>query len=309
MQKKILISVDSSRYSKSAVQYAAKVASVVPQLHCVLFNVQPMISLFLQDEARKNLKTKMELEKLRNANKASALKLLEAHRKEMIKIGISDSRIELATRPRKLGLAKDILEYSQENSFDAIVVGRRGLSRLQEMISDSVSADLVEHSRVVPVWLVDGDVADNRILAAVDGSESSLRVIDHLSFMLSGNPDTRLNLLHVNGKASNTCEINLDDDPDGALEEIIIRGKKACIDQFYAHALEKLKGNGISEDHVDITTVDAGNIGKVILETVQKDNYGTLVIGRRGINKAFFTGSVSRYIISKASNQALWIVP
>jgi hypothetical protein len=33
-----------------------------------------------------------------------------------------------------------------------------------------------------------------------------------------------------------------------------------------------------------------------------------VVIGRRGINKAFFTGSVSHYVINKASACALWVV-
>jgi nucleotide-binding universal stress UspA family protein len=39
-----------------------------------------------------------------------------------------------------------------------------------------------------------------------------------------------------------------------------------------------------------------------------KGNFGTVVIGRRGINKAFFMGSVSRYIINRISNRSLWIV-
>jgi len=56
-------------------------------------------------------------------------------------------------------------------------------------------------------------------------------------------------------------------------------------------------------------TVKGGRqVGKIILYFALKGNYGTVVIGRRGINKAFFMESVSRYIINRISNRSLWIV-
>ena len=309
MKKKILLSVDDSQHSKNALQYAAQVSAFVPQLHYVLFHVQPMISLFLQDEAKKNMKTKIELDKLLKRNDESARRLLEDMKSEMVRMGISEDRVEVGTRVRKVGLAKDILEYSQENRYDAIAIGRRGLSRLQEMISGSASANIIEHSQVLPVWLVDGKVAGDKLMVAVDGSEASLRAIDHISFMLSGNTDIRLTLLHVTSKARDYCEINFDEEPSAELEEIVTRGDKACFDQFYGHAVEKFQKSGISEQQLETKTVKGGNVGKIILEAAEKGKFGTLVIGRRGIDRAFFMGGVSRYIISKVSERAVWLVP
>ena len=66
---------------------------------------------------------------------------------------------------------------------------------------------------------------------------------------------------------------------------------------------------GISEDLIEMKTVKGGRqAGKAILDFAQKGNCGTIVIGRRGINKAFFMGSVSHYVINKASGCALWVV-
>lgn len=310
MQKKILVSVDDSRHSKNALQYASRASAFIPKLHYVLFHVQPMISLFLQDEAAKNMKTKIELEKLLKKNDASARRLLDEFRAEMVRMGVSEDRIEIATRLRKVGLAKDILEYSQENQFDAIVIGRRGLSRLQEMFSGSASANLIEHSQVTPVWLIDGNAAGNKIMVAVDGSEASLRAIDHISFLLSGNTDIRLTLFHVTSKASDYCEVDFGEEPSAELEEIVRQQDKACFDQFYAHALQTFKKSGISERQLETTTVKGrGNTGKVILEAAEKGDYSTLVIGRKGIDKAFFMGSVSRTIINKVADRAVWLVP
>ena len=309
MRKKVLVSADDSRHSKNAVQYAIQASAFIPDLHYVLFHVQPMVSLFLRDEAQKNIRTKIELEKLQKRNNESAHRLLDELRNEMVRHGINQERIEIATRQRKLGLAKDIIEYSHENRYDAIIIGRRGLTRLQEMVMESASANIIEHSQVTPVWLVDGNMTGSRLVIAVDGSEASLRAIDHLSFMLSGNPDMHLTLLHVSSRARDYCEVDFGDEPGDDLEEIIARGDKACIDQFYAHALQKFKDSGISDKQIETITIKGGNTGKAVLKYAEKENCGTLVIGRRGIEKAFFMGRVSRYIISRASDCAIWLVP
>ncbi len=309
MEKKILLAVDDSRHSKNAIHYAVNVSSFVKNLHYVLFNVQPVISLFLKEEARKSLMAKSKLENVVKKNKEAALKLLESYKDEMVEMGIDSNRIETVTRKRKLGLGKDIIDFAQDRNFDAIVVGRRGLSRLQEMYMGSVTSNVLEHSRVIPVWLVDGNVSSTEILVAIDGSESSLRTIDHVSFMISNNPDVRLTLLHVTNNARNYCGIDLDEESIPELKEIVALGDKACIEQFYPLAKKKFDDAGISQDQIEMKTVMGGRqVGKVILDVALKENYGTVIMGRRGINKAFFMGSVSRYIINRISNRALWIV-
>ena len=144
---------------------------------------------------------------------------------------------------------------------------------------------------------------------AIDGSESSLRTIDHVSFMISNNSNVHLTLLHVTNSARNYCGIDLDEESIPELKEIVALGDKACIEQFYPLAKKKFNDAGISQDQIEMKTIKGGRqVGKAILDVVLKNKYGTVVIGRRGINKAFFMGSVSRYIINRISNLALWIV-
>jgi nucleotide-binding universal stress UspA family protein len=310
MTKKILLAVDNSRPSKSAIDYVVQMSSTVPELNYVLFHVQPMVSLFLEEEARKSSLAKKQLKKVRNRNNQFAHQLLNGYRHDMEAKGIPSDRIETVTLPRKLGYAKDVLDYAIQASYDAIVVGRRGLSGIAKMYAGSVTANILEHSQIIPVWLIDGKVAGKEILVAVDGSEASLRAIDHISFFLSGNSESRLTILHVAGTAQNYCEIDLEEEPDPDLEKMVVRGDKACIDQFYSHAMQKFNQAGIGEDRIRLETVQGRrNVGKAIVDFSQKENYGTIVIGRRGIDKSFFIGSVSRYIINNFSDRALWIVP
>jgi nucleotide-binding universal stress UspA family protein len=146
-------------------------------------------------------------------------------------------------------------------------------------------------------------------MVAVDGSESSLRAVDHISFMLMRNPNVDVTLLHVMSNAKEFYEESLDEEPSAELEDLVTSGDKKRIDQFYSTAVKKFKDAGLSESQIDIQTVEGRRRpGKVIIEIAEKDNFGTVVIGRRGINKAFFTGRVSHYVINKASGCALWVV-
>lgn len=310
MNKKILLAVDNSRPSKLAIEYAVDLSAFVPGLNYTLFHVQPMVSLFLEEEARKSSLAKKQLEKVLKRNDQFAHQLLNGYRKDMEAKGIAADRIETITHPRKLGYAKDIIEHAERAPYDAIVVGRRGLSGIMKMYAGSVTTNILEQSQVIPVWLVDGEVTGKEILVAVDGSEASLRAIDQISFFLSGNSESRLTLLHVTGTARNYCEIDLEEELDPDLEKIVVRGDKACIDQFYTHAMRKFNQAGIGEDRIRTETVQGRRqVGKAIIDFAKKGNYGTILTGRRGIDKSFFMGSVSRYLINKMTDGALWIVP
>jgi nucleotide-binding universal stress UspA family protein len=127
--------------------------------------------------------------------------------------------------------------------------------------------------------------------------------------MLSGLPPEHLiTLFHVTPRAADYCVVDFDA-RDSAIDAVVTRGDRRCVDQFYAHAFKKFQEAGIAETQIELkTSRRAANVGKAILTEVQKGDYGTLVIGRRGLSRAFFMGSVSRYVIEKISGRALWIV-
>ena len=308
MEKKILLAVDDSFHSRHAIQYAVRMSSVVRDLTYTLLHVQPTISQFLVEEAETDFKARAELKKVIRKNAENAQGMLERYKAQMVRMGIGDKDVDIATRPKLLGLAKDILECAEKGLYDAIVVGRRGLSSVQKTFMGSVSAKLTAHSRVTPVWVVDGDVRSTKILMAVDGSVSSLGAVDHLSFMLGENRKIKVPLFHVMPRLGDYCGIDFFDEEDGT-EEVIVRGARQCLDRFYPHAQERLREVGIQEKQIEIkVTRRTLNVGKAIVDQAKKGNYGTVVIGRRGAGKSFFVGSVSRYVLDKTSDRALWLV-
>ena len=308
MEKKILMAVDDSIHANQSLRYAIKMLSGSKDVTFTLFHGQPMISQYLLDEARTDPKANASLKKVIKKNTAKAKTLLEKQKERMITMGVPSERIEMVAQPRMIGRSKDILEYARKGIYDAIVVGRRGLSRIQKTFMGSTSAELLESADVIPVWMVDGNVASQRILVAVDGSESSYRAIDHVGFMLSENPEIKFSLFHVSPDAEDIDAISFaKDDPD--IQDIVTKGSERLMGKFFADAVQKLKDAGIAADRVEIiTTKRKAKAGKMILAEAKKGNYGTVVVGRRGADQSHFFGSVSRYVTERITDRSLWLV-
>ena len=310
MEKKLLIAVDNSRHSENAVRYAAGFSGNRAGVKATLFHVLPALSQYLLDEARKSPKARAELNTLAARNNQSAQELLQTYKERMTSLGVADENVQQVARPRMLGVAKDILEYSLAGRFDAVVMGRRGLSGLQGLFMGSVSANTVENAAATPVWLVDEPGPSRDVLVAVDGSENSLKAVDHLAFMLQNAAEARLSFLHVTPRLGDFCPVDFGETGTEALEAVIRRGDRQCIDRFFPRALKRLEDAGIPQSRIAVKVVEgAFRIGKCVMDEFQKGKFGTLVVGRRGMGTKFFTGSVSRYIIDQFSGGALWVVP
>jgi nucleotide-binding universal stress UspA family protein len=309
MEKKIMLAVDDSKDSTQAVDYAVRMSSKIRSLHYVLFYIQPMISQYIQDEAKESPAARSELAKILEKNEKKAQDLLNGCKNKMVQMGIDQERIEIFTYPRRLGVAKDIIDFAQERHYDAIVIGRRGLSKMQELIMGSVTSELIEHSRMIPVWVVDGKISSSKILVAVDDSEYSLRAVDHVSFMAGDNKTTYLTFYHIKPKGADMSHVEFDEKESAELEKIVARHADKFVNEFHEKAVRKLKEAGIDEDRYEIRVADTvRNVGKAIVDKASQEDFGTIVIGRSGMNKSFFMGSVSRYVINKAMNRALWVV-
>ena len=308
MKKKILLAVDDSIHSADAIKYAVRMSLPVKDVSYTLFHVQPTISQYLLDKALTDFKAEAELKKAMEKNAEKAHRMLEKYKNRIVRMGISEERIDVVTAPKAVGLTKDILLYAERGLYDAIVAGRRGLSRIQKTFMGSISAKLLAHSMVVPVWMVDGDVKSTRIMVAVDGSETSLRMVDYVNLMVAGNPDIKLTLFHVMPEPMEYIPFRFPKDASD-LRQIIAQGEKRHIQDFCEDALQKFKDVGIKDDQIHVKIIKpARNTAKAITREAAKGNYGTVVIGRRGLDKAFFLGSVAKHVLDKISGRALWLV-
>ncbi len=308
MGKRLLIAVDDTDSSQRAVRYVGHMAGMIKDLHSVLLHVEPVVSQFVKDAARNDPETLEELNRLKSANAYASEALLERYQGLLREMGVMVDRVATVSRPRKAGVAKTILDFSHENRLNAIVAGRRRLSSLKKTFLGSVSADLAEHSTFLPIWIVGSEPPNNRILVPVDGSESALRAVDHLGHMFKGNQDVRFQFFHVIPRMIESCPIDFGSGLE-RLERVGRRGAHHCIDNFYAKAVNLLETAGLRERQIDIKVSERMiNPGKGIVSEINRGDFRTVVIGRRGMNQSFFAGSVSRYLLNKTDQVTLWLV-
>jgi nucleotide-binding universal stress UspA family protein len=309
LKKRILVAVDDSTYSRKAIEYAVQMKEIISDLSFIIFNVQPTISDYLLHDSKRDARASAALKQVIAKNEKTSKELIEKYKALMIKRGVDEKSIDVITQPRAMGAAKDILLHAKNLLPDAIVLGRRGTSRLQEAFVGSTANAVFEHASVIPVWAIDGEITSSKIMVAIDGSESSLNAVDHISFMVGDNPDVNLTLLHVTPTLRDYCTIDFDKEGE-IVDKVIARGDKQCVDDFYIHAQQRFNAAGISENQISIREAKSTiNIGKTIVDEAKKGKFGIIVVGRKGMSDSFFMGSVSRYVVNKASNCAVWLVP
>ncbi|MGD9330388.1 MAG: universal stress protein [Desulfobacterales bacterium] len=310
MEKKILIAIDHSPQSMAAIRYAAHMAAVIGPVRFVLLNIQPALSQYLTDEAHRDQSARQALEKVMAKNDAQARDVLNVAFKQMIRNGVDEACLEQVTMPVSTGVADDILTLGTTKKYDAILVARRGASYLQKWFMGSVTANLIEHSALIPIWVVDGAVPSDKILLAADGSQSALRALDHLAFMLSSHPTQIIQCLHVQPRLQDYCEIDLENKATHDAETVLLDDDQHCMENFHQQALAVLAKNGLDKNGLQLTSLDGKlSVARSILRFALDHEYGTVVMGRRGRSKSMFTGSVSRSLLQKAEGMALWMVP
>lgn len=309
MDKKILLAVDGSRASLMALDYVAVMeAAVIPDLWVTLFHVEETIPQALRGEMEKTPEAFRRLKAMEERIAQRTGKILDTARQHLLNSGLDPAKIECARQGRAMGLAKDIVFRGEHGSYDAVVLGRRGLAKVQEMFLGSVTNKVVQHADRVPVWVVGGAVKSCRILCAVDASEGSIRAVDHLGFMLSGNKDCRVTLFHAGPNLSALKALDMEPGHTGLLAQDIMRDDLERMAGFYEEARRLLFQSGLEPDQVEMISRESASVTKAILEQMRQGQYGTVVLGRRGEGKAFWLGHVSDRILKYCQEAAVWVV-
>jgi nucleotide-binding universal stress UspA family protein len=309
VNKKVLIGVDGSIHARNAIKYAAELYQSLRDLSYSVIHIQPTISRYLAEEAEKTADGREKLETIHKTNHAKALELLSECRETLIRLGVKAGDIYLVTQPRKQNVAQDLLDYAEKENVCSILVGRRGISYVTEMMIGSVTSELLTRTKLIPVWIVDNQVQSGNIVVAVDGSPGSLRTVDHLSFVQAGSKFGKITLLHVVPKLSDFCPVEPMKN-DEKMDNLIKTSDRKCIDDFYSEVVKILQRSGYKEEDIEFKRFEhRWFIGKALIEEARKLNAGTIVIGKSGSGQADHIGKVARYVINKTVNCAIWLVP
>lgn len=286
MDRHILLTISDEYSAMQAVRFTAGFFANTGHLHLTLLYVasNPKAGLteseIIQDYGNLN-RREAQTKSLAQAALDKAADLLVAKH-------FPKANIHQKISFKQLGTANDIIQEGITGMYDAIALGRRGLSRLEEMIDDSVSRQVFTTPMDIPLWICRGhEKPAPHVLLCTDGSPASLRCADHVGFMLKDEPDHVITLLHIRAHAS-----------------------AAVPTEAIAGARRMLEENGIAPGRIKQMIVEGTNANDTILRVSREGGYGVLATGRTGRGETrsmHLLGSVSMYLLKHLESATMWI--
>ena len=310
--KKILIAVDGSSYSLQAIKYVATLCSGSP-VEVSLLHVLPMASeeLLWQISLDENFKSKIkeQYERFNDECSRAAQNFLDEAKEIMVNSGYVPDFIMTMLRQWQTGIARDIIAEARKG-YDAVVIGRRGMGRVESLMLGSVSAQVVQGVDWIPVWVIGGEILSSKMLLAVDASANSRQAVIYAA-PYAAQAEAEVTLLHVVRKFFPGWSPYL----TSAGEEIeteLHENLKAKIQGMFDEYKGRLENAGVDPDRIR-TVCKFGSYSRAadILATAREGNYGTIIMGRRGISavREFIMGRVTTKVLNGAEGLAVWVVP
>lgn len=308
--QKVLVAVDGSEQSLRAIRYAA---GVFPpdRTHIVLFHVQvQLFDLFSDLDAYPHYKRRVTgLKRWATEQKKDICQSMDSAMVYFKKKGFPESAITVKTPAKKLGIAQDIVKESYDG-YHAIVVGRIGWSRFKDWLIRSTAMKLVSKIKHIPVVVVGGNPDAKNLLVAFDGTHGAMKGVVCVGALVG----TSGHHLQIYSMISNEGKFWKGDEdffiPENA-EGPIDTGKHR-IGRKIEDARSRLLAEGMAPDRISIKVhaVDRDRPPRIVQEAMD-NNYGSVVIGRRGLITfidEYFIGRVSDQVLKLAEELAVWII-
>jgi len=290
---RVLLAYDGSELALDAARY---VGMVFPpdKTEVVVFYVETKIPRsFWQME--KDLDFRFKTPEIR-ASMTERYKLvtecMERAKNILMAEGFPPEFVETKIHTKEQGVVRDIVEESREG-YDAVVVGRKGYSRLKDLFLGSVPMKLLGKIKSIPLIVVGGIPKKKNVLIAFDGTREVLEAIRRMSQLIDSR-GYRILICH----ASKALPV---DEMSAPLES----------DTFFKEALECLTCAGFTEDQLTCEFIsNEGDFTDNIVNKARNGGYESIVIGRRNLTflKEFFLGRVGDRIFQAAGNQVVWVV-
>jgi nucleotide-binding universal stress UspA family protein len=304
----ILIAVDGSQDSLRATKYVAQTCPPA-DLRVTLMHVLPTApETFWDLEKTDYFKAEIggRYVTWKEEKKGAAQTFLAKAKTSLVNAGVAETEVGVILQEREVGIARDILAQAA-HGYDAVVVGRRGLSEFQESYLGSVCQKIVEGTKHVPLWVVGGSIESKKILLAVDSSENSRRAVEYVGSIV-GQTKTELALFHVIRRFSFLDDHTLRDyEIEGFWEEV-----KKDIPHMFRFYKSNLERAGVDGARISTrANVDSASRAMDILQEADEGRYGTIVMGRRGLSKVrqFLLGRVTNKVLQRAEKFTVWLVP
>lgn len=307
---KILVAVDGSEQSLLSIRYAANIFPP-DNTRIVLFHVQaPLLDLFSDLNAYPHYKKRVTgLKRWATEQKVEIDNTMNSALAYFKQKGFPKSAIAFKTPAETLGVTRDIIKESY-NGYQAVVVGRTGLSRFKDWIVKSTAIKLVDKISHIPVVVVGGNPDARHLLVAFNGTRGAMKGVVCAGGLI-GASGHNMQLYSMIGTEEKFWP---GENPYFVIDNCV--SKIVAEKLEFGAELEEARTRLIEEEFpterisLKIHCVDRERASRIV-EEAETNQFGSIVVGRRGLVTFiddFFVGRVSDKVLKLADRLAVWIV-
>jgi nucleotide-binding universal stress UspA family protein len=305
--KLIIVTVDGSEDALRSLDYLSLIYGAKENVEVQLLYIMPSLPpILVADQGRQ---TKMRVLDIEKKNLQMAERIVTEAKDILLNKGFQEGHINGVYRKKQIGIARDICNFAGDKGADALLVTRRGRSRLDAFLSGEISSKILDYCLTCPVWVVEGGVQSKQVLIAMDTSENGIRAADHAGFMLAGT-DCQITLFHSKRHLRRFVPQEIiEAAPE--LEELWRNKAGEEIGPFIAKGKDVLIRAGLREEQIRTKVVDGSRSAAAdILKEARSNNFGTIVLGRKGHSsvKEYLMGSTTSKILQDSGELAVWLV-
>lgn len=294
---KILIPVDDTDESRLVLEYAACLATPYEDALRGITLIHVIGAGYLTSHAGYvdlrvlRLEESAAFQRIRQMHyEADIFPMLDNASEILTKLGVPELKIDRIIKHGREG--KEIVDHAREGGYSTIILGRTVLDEGEEDELGSVTQTVIQKASGITVYMPGKRVLEDmtcpipRILVAVDGSDNSMRALEHALCMVQAVKGvSKLMVLCVQGP-----------------EEI---DSGAVMDES-----EKIVKMWAPPDGLVQMTVRRGDPAKTIATEAELGDYTTVVMGRRGPSapKHMTLGNVPLTVIHRTVSPTIALV-
>ena len=233
---------------------------------------------------------------------------METARSRFLEAGFAPEAVTITLQPRKIGIARDIIERANHGCA-ALAVGRRGFGSLPEFMMGSIAAKLMETMARVPLAIVGGPPAGKRVLVAFDNSPCIRKGVDQVVGMFDRKLAEIL-LCHIVRPLSIPHSVSRSFFSPGSEAHWLNENSRKIVPPLVA-VKERLVNEGFNPEAFRTAILEKKiSRAEAIMEQAGDPGLGTIIIGRHGLTSIpdFSMGRVARKVVQMAYQKAVWIV-
>ena len=291
MQKELLLAVGDERTASYTLRFLKEVFEQFCDLKLTLFYVAPRKASWAID-AKDLVPRGKGYDEMEAHTRTRGVKAVDDAVRWIHDIaGCSGANVQTKVIHSRKGTVRELVDEAHKGLYDALILGKRAFTWFEEVFENSVTHEMLWQDIDFPIWICRKPPAHPRhdILLCLDGSDASLRMVDHAGYMLADEPRHTFTLFHVAKSLRNE---------DSA--------------RIFDEALALLTENGIAEERIELKLVSGTNPVKATITEAMEGHYSAVGVGRHNEAgpsrmQSMFPSSVTVRLLRQLTGSALWI--